>query len=104
MTVKILDQIQKDTLVDMYRHYNVKPSFLAREFNISRRTVYRVLNEQGIYRTPIVVPNMEPLVLRYTKFPTAIANPAVSSNSSKPNVMQRLGHAFRRMFTFQPTA
>lgn len=105
MTVKILDQIQKDTLVDMYRHYNVKPSHLAREFKVSSRTVYRVLNEQGICRPVTVLPKTDLFVFRLSeKFSNSTKHLLASEDPPKPKVMQRIRHVFRRLFTFQPTA
>jgi transposase-like protein len=52
MTVKCLDNVKKDVIVDLYRVYGRTITSLAKDFNVSRRTVYRVLAEQGITFTP----------------------------------------------------
>lgn len=48
MTVRCVDKVEKDMIVDLYRIYNVSVTQLAGDFQVSRRTVYRVLAEQGI--------------------------------------------------------
>lgn len=52
MTVKCLDSIDKDVLVDLYKYYNHSVTDLANLFQVSRRTVYRVLAENGITFEP----------------------------------------------------
>lgn len=48
MTVKCVDRFEKDVIVDLYKIYNVSVTQLAGDFQVSRRTIYRVLAEQGI--------------------------------------------------------
>lgn len=74
MTVRCLDDDEKDAIVDMYTLYGFAVSDLARDFEVSRRTIYRVLDEQGALGQ----------------------SPSMPSQTSSPSLWNRLTLAFRR--------
>ena len=65
MTVKCVDNAEKDIIVDLYRAYGISVTQLAGDFEVSRKTIYRVLAEQGItcHRITKPKPKHKPLTI-----------------------------------------
>lgn len=72
MSVQILSEAQKDLVVNFYVNEHLSIPTIARGFNVSQRTIGRVLDERGYYvipTKPICVPYTEQteLELKFTK-------------------------------------
>lgn len=78
MTVKCVDAFEKDVIVDLYRFYGHSVTKLATDFQVSRKTIYRILAEQGItFNKPEPKPEPQPT-----------------------NFLQRMTNAIRRKVSF----
>lgn len=75
MTVKKVSAIDKMAIAHQYIHENQKTTVLAQQYNVSRRTIQRVLVEMGVQPVRVPKPVAVPLYSVQPELPITMVEP-----------------------------